>query len=483
MIGRAPAKRTPTAALSGGLVTVLLFLACHSGNRDARDDETGSLSDGGPVSDAGDVPVVECALQPDNALRVVCTVTGDAPSPLLFRFGEAEEDRWISLGESEPLTVTGLKADTVYTYTSSRGGAEAKGAFTTGSLPDRLPTIEVSGAPTAELLFFAANNDAVVTDTEGNILWYQEVDEGVNEPQRGTISGYDWTGDGVAVHCGANLMTYGLDGVERLRLERGVDFDKVLHHDLFWSNGRIFSVNAGVHTYGATDFVVDGFYVFDGAGVIAEWDLHDHLSEEPEGTGAPTAMWDGLFPDAEDLAHGNGIFEAADGTILISFRLLDAIYAVSGVDDPAFGEVLWVLGGQGNGDFDISANASVTTDTDFDGQHHPRMEGGLVTLFDNRLGTEARTLTMALDHAAGTAEIVEVHELRRNCGIQSSAYTLPGGNLLATCANRAEVFEYPGRNALPSSASRNDPVWSMTIHTDAPWVARAIPIGTRPDGW
>lgn len=422
-----------------------------------------------------------CARQAGNALRFDCVATVDPPAAIevaLAEAGGAERTFTLPSAAEHAFTLSGMPPRTDHTWTVTAGGATASGGFTTGALPAGLPTLAATGVGTAPYVLLAVGTWVLVADRDGRVVWYQGSQPDGVEPMRGLVSGYDWTGDGVAWHITSHLHHVGVDGSDRLHLERGVHFDRPLHHDLFWRAGRLWSLNADTHATANGTFVYDGLYAFDQAGVVAEWDLFDVYDGEPVTTGAPQVMWDGLFPGAEDVAHGNAVFEAEDGTILVSFRKLSAIYALRGLDHPDFGDVAWVLRGQEPSDWTLAINPAVTTVANFQGQHAPRLVGNRLTLFDNRTAEDARTMAMLLDEPSGQARIVEVHHLQRACNIQGSDYELSNGNTLATCATSFEVFEYAAGSAADAA-----PVWTLTVTTDQPWVARGIPIETPPPGW
>lgn len=424
-----------------------------------------------------------CAGQADNPLRLDCEATLDSARELTVEWsdGARVHRKVLDPATDHTFGITGLRPDTDYTWTVIDGPRELGDSFTTGSLPDGLPSLTVTGEATAPFVFLASGPWVAVASTEdGAIVWYQGSTPDGDEPQRGTVSGFDWTGDGAVWHITSQLHQVGLDGRPLLFLERGVDYDRPLHHDVFYKDGRIWSLNADVHSTPEGDFVYDGLYAFEDGAVVAEWDLFDHYAEQPLWEGSPQAMWDGVFPGTEDVAHGNAVFEADDGTILVSFRKLSSVWALDGLDSGSFGEVRWRLRGWGGpSDLAISSSPGLTDQPNFQGQHHPELHGDRLTLFDNRSGTDARTVAMDLDPAAGTAEIVEVHRLERLCGIQSANYELANGNVLATCATSIELFEFAA-----GSAPTADPVWTATVDPgEGPWVARAIPIEAPPAGW
>lgn len=425
---------------------------------------------------------LSCAQQPANTLRWDCVVTVARPvraTLTLREDGRPDRERPLELQGGDVVTLSGLAATTAYTWELSGDEVRgAEGAFTTGPLPPELPPVTVTGSGSVPYLLFGSGTWVMIADRTGRIVWYEPNEPDGVEPHRGLVAAYDWTGDGVVLHITSILRHIGLDGTERLHLSRGVDFERPLHHDVFWSDGRIFSMNAMVHTTPEGEFTYDGFYAFDDRGVIYEWDLFDHYDQDPPKTGAINAMWDGIWPGAEDIAHGNAVFEADDGTVLVSFRNFDEVWALAGIDAADAGAPKWTIDGHGAGDFAITADPAVTADADFDNQHHPRLIGNRLTLSDNRVADQSRVIALELDPGAGTAEIVASNRLGMACPIQGSNYELANGNVLATCCVEHTVQEFAA-----GSDELAPPIWTLVSHSDQPWMIRGVPIEVPPPGW
>jgi hypothetical protein len=133
--------------------------------------------------------------------------------------------------------------------------------------------------------------------------------------------------------------------------------------------------------------------------------------------------------------------------------------------------VQWVLGGD-DSDFEI---LSAGEPTDFMGQHHPRIDGDTVTVFDNRDAGQARTLALTLDPALGTAEVSLVHPLEETCSIQGANYPLPSGNVLVTCGEKMHIREI---------TPEHETVWELNVEgAAAGFIARGIPMVDAPPTW
>ncbi len=405
-------------------------------------------------------PQISCDVQLDNALRVDCE-TSEATR---FLYESDGEKRALDV-KAGVFTLSGMAANTSWSWSADG----ATGAFTTGSPPDELPAISVSGESTVPYVLFAVGVFAIIADSTGEIVWYQQF-EGGWTLRGGGVSGFDFTPEATVLAVSeSNIFEVDLSGTEKLRIERE---DRPLHHDIFRADGLTYALNADSHSYPTGEFVLDGLYIYDSSGIrVASWDLADHIASDPEPVQGASAFWSEEFPGAEDYAHTNGVFAAADGTILLSLRTYDSVWALAGVDEADFGAIRWVLGGV-QSDFEVTSDQ--TDYTEFLGQHHPRMVEDVVTVFDNRKGENARTVAVDIDEASWTAEITEVHALGASCSIQGANYPLPSGNVLATCGERHRIVEI---------APDDSEVWEMLVETTATAVARGIPIAEPPPGW
>ena len=108
--------------------------------------------------------------------------------------------------------------------------------------------------------------------------------------------------------------------------------------------------------------------------LVWDWKTQDHISLAETGRWWPRAIDLGY-----DLVHWNAIQPVGSGSVLASFRHLDAIYKIN----KSTGAIVWKLGG-------TSRPESLTVVGDplantFGGQHDVRLlPDGTVTVFDNR---------------------------------------------------------------------------------------------------
>ncbi len=143
--------------------------------------------------------------------------------------------------------------------------------------------------------------------------------------------------------------------------------------------------------------------------VVWSWSTEDHVdpSETPDRWkaefvyGLPHDLPDGR--KAFDWAHLNSIHQV-DDTVLLSFRHLDAVYAV----DKATGDIIWKLGGTPT---DQSLTVVGDDETNpLGGQHDARLlPDGTVTVYDNNSeeDTPPRGVRYEIDLEAMTATMVE----------------------------------------------------------------------------
>ena len=114
--------------------------------------------------------------------------------------------------------------------------------------------------------------------------------------------------------------------------------------------------------------------------LVWDWKTQDHISLAETGRWWPSAVGFGY-----DLVHWNSIQPAGNGSVIASFRHLDAVYKI----DKSTGAIVWKLGGTSRPE-----SLSVIGDPrpyTFGGQHDARLLGdGTVTVFDNRTDLNSR---------------------------------------------------------------------------------------------
>lgn len=163
--------------------------------------------------------------------------------------------------------------------------------------------------------------------------------------------------------------------------------------------------------------------------VLFQWDSNDHIPPEKGYTEY------GYNPQAFDYCHGNAIEEEQDGSLLLSFRNMNAVYKI---DRPS-GQVLWELGGK-------TSSFSFFNDPGFSAQHDiRRLPNGNISLFDNANMAAAPPVSRAVEYSLDTINWIatKVWEFRYTPGFLSPAM----GNHQTT-ADRRHLINY-GLNFRP----------------------------------
>lgn len=473
----------------------LWLLACAGD--DGTTDPTGSTPTGstGSTGDTGgptDPLDASCALSPDNALRARCAVSlpaaGEVRVEVWPTADPAEVHTYASAAaRSHDLLIWGLRADTDWTWRAvAPGVGEASGALRTGSLPAPLTTtFEVDapdpGASVDGLLMVPGCNAGwlVITDPRGRIVWYQSIEEALPLLPP-SVNATSFTEDGTLLLGLAKLsiVELDLDAGLKMRLDRGHEFTDYVHHDLFRRDGYTYALRAARSTVDDVDYVMDGIYVFDDAGVlVGEVRTEELFAPSPEAW-MLDGYWGGLFAGAFDYTHANSIWADEAGDLYVSFRHLHAVAKIGGgPGTPGFGELQWLAVGDDRspvwpGDLALSGEPGV--DPVFAGQHDARLAAdGTLLLFDNGFGggETARAVRYAVDPVAGTMRALEDWDTGALCATQGAVRELADGHLVVTCPTAGLVQEFaPGRE---------DPLWTMTADCGSVFPAvipRAIPI-------
>jgi hypothetical protein len=395
-----------------------------------------------------------CALADDNALRATCTFATEPPTPL--------EVVVEPVGAGEPAVVEAvdgehrvrrMRAATRYRWTATADGAERSGELETGDLPPTLAlTVQQEGeAPPDDLMFLVdcGAPSVVVLDGAGEVVWYQEVADGLPDGVHHVV-GLTWTPERTAlvVVDGVVVREFALDGALVRELGPGVGpeaTDRIVHHDVFRRDGWTWVLRARLETLGGVDWLVDGVLAYDAEDRLQyDWDLASLAT--PSGEGAFGGVyWSDRYPDALDWAHTNGIYVAEDHDFLVSMHAFSTVMRVEGdPGDPAYGTPVWVLasgaGGPWASDFAVVDPDGLTDDLVFGHQHHPSLlPDGTLLLFDNGedLADEARVLQLALDPSAGEAVVRGSWPLGQVCPIEGGAYETSDGGVLGTCGLRS----------------------------------------------
>jgi hypothetical protein len=427
-----------------------------------------------------------CVLEDDNALRLLCRVDRASPGPVTVTVRDAAPDsvpRVVSgWGTSVDLVVWGLHADVDATWVATVDDGvdrEISGVVRTGSLPDPLsvpPFLLSPGGATVDAVLLPYGcegfDNLAMIDRDGHLIWYEDFGAYLSEPAG--FNGHSLTADGVIAVMGREaVVEVGFDGIPR-RVLQGGDLLHIAHHDAIRSGDLTYVISAALGTFddGST-FVQDGVDVYDSGGWLASWQLGAPFALQ-DAPAIEVGYWAGMFQDAFDASHANGLALDASDRLLVSLRHLDTVIALDGVDHGT-PSLAWVLNGRPNDAVPADLALDWTNDGAFELQHHPMPQpDGTITLFDNGQGSSSRGLQVAVDPDAGTATEVASWPIDPACLVQGAFTRLPSGNGVLACATARRVIEVDPAGTL---------VWQMTPTCGAmplgSGFARALPVSLQ----
>lgn len=349
-----------------------------------------------------------------------------------------------AFGDDSVVTVPVLGLDTMTTYnievnlySDSANGPVDTLLFSSGALPDWVPTVSASGTDTtAGFMTLSLPEGAVIVDNTGRTVWYREFPNRVlNSFQAHANGTYTALGVGddtstvfaVLDVLGAEMGTIGCVGglktrFHDVRVLEGGDYwvmcDRTVEMDLTAVGGReTAAVTATVIQHVGTD----GTLLF-------EWDALDHF--------AITDLELLLRSSVEvNFTHGNSLDFSTDGNLLVSFRSLDEITKINAVT----GEVMWRLGG-------LASDFTFPNDT-AGPVHWPHglRESGTneIQLLDNAASAPSRLLRFQLDESSMTA--VLTLDFRNSpttwTRVGGATQVYPNGHALVTFGRAGKVIE------------------------------------------
>ena len=398
-------------------------------------------------------------------------------------------------------TTAALEADDLLPVTLRRGSETSEYFFR--CLPSDFPVYDVErpGEPTPGWYLTTAGQGAspsgdftIILDQYGAPVWYKRVNEQLLNFQRradGTLlaseigmflgTPQDDLRHRISNLDGTLIEARGLGTHQPLPPSGGPPLDEtefreafpVDHHEYGdvpgggWTivsyplrrNVDLTGLGAG---FNVDDSVVDGALLeFDADGdLMWEWNSKDHFPEDFASFAQRFARYP-LEPNGGevDTVHINSFQRLPDGDYLISARHYDAVFRV----DRATGDVEWVLGGKQDL-LDPSQRVDVVSDP-LGGilrPHDARLDGNLLTIFDNRTDTTqpGRAVTYELDAGATTATLVR--QIRQPDGLPSPAQgshrVAEDGSALISWGRLIPNFhEYDASNELMLSITQLDP--------------------------
>lgn len=433
----------------------LLLIGCGGGHGSgevatAPADAPSAATDSGGAPEPTSGTTLSVACTPtSNALRYSCTANVDPPQQVSFSWGADRADGG-GIAATHTVAVRFVRPQTEVTVVATAGGTEARATFRTGEVPAGARiAYSLEGTPTmGRLLHGTPCKDeavVVVSETDGAVVWYEELGMGAGAEVLGVSITED---DTVLAAVGFLEPPYDAvievdwDGNVLFYAEYGVHYANHVHHDAFKRNGHIFALFRDPRLIGATEYKGDGFYVFDEtAQVVAEWKLLDHFT--------PPALPPGPAPLSLDYSHTNAITVSEDLEVTLSMRHLSAVAGVAGDwTQPDFGTIRWRISGDpANPDFgsDYALTSSIGVSPTFKEQHHAQRVGDRLLMLDNRLTEESRVIGVALDDASGIADVDEAYAFAVHCHYQGGAYATAAGNRTGTCAPHGRMLEWtPG---------------------------------------
>ncbi|MEN0067978.1 MAG: aryl-sulfate sulfotransferase [Myxococcota bacterium] len=413
---------------------------------------------GGGTTETGTSAALSASCElTDNALRAICTVSTDPPGPVRVTFAPVDGSRparthdSISFSATHRVPLYFLTPDTAYEalVTRADGGAKAATAqFDTELPPGRYSTMTVDGTSSSPMMGMSspcsASPVAVVHDTNGDLLWIQHM--AMTESAR--MEGVSFTEDQTVLavlYQGAELTTLSevnLEGDQLMWFQQGVDFDERVHHDAFRKNGLTYALAHEVLVVENKQVLLDGVYVFDSKGLVAEWWLSDDWIP-------PASAIPGGIGNAFDLTHANAVWVDDVGDIYVSFRHISSIAKITGLG-ANFGTLQWVIAGSNTpwrNDFGFSDLPDERSG--FIRQHNiHQLATGSFAIFDNRSSPSepSRLLVFDLNQPMLEFTALEAYDLPVHCPFQGGAWftgaTNGVGNPVATCAPERRAYEY-----------------------------------------
>ena len=388
-----------------------------------------------------------------NVLSALISAGVEAADSVVVRFGirfplDSVTPAVLVDGNTIVAPVLGLAASTTYAaqlvaYNSCGSSAGDAVPFTTGPLPDDLPTYSAGGSsPSPGYVVFGAGRYGLVIDNTGRVVWYHRFPSGpglnFQAQPNGRYAARPPTQPGDANTGWIEITPTGTTA-RSLGCAHGLSAR--MHDMIAQPNGSYWLMCDEVRTIdlsrqgaSSTASVLGTALQHRSASgdVLFEWSAFDHFDVdlvvlEAVDRAGGTINW----------THGNAIDLDGSGSLLVSFRNLSEVTKI----DTRTGAVVWRMGGERN---QIAfSNGDVPA---FTRQHGVRtMSGGQLVLLDN------------LGHARGSrAERYEVDDTRRTARLtgafSSSAglvaqvggttQSLPGDRTLVSFGNGGGVEEY-----------------------------------------
>ena len=462
-----PAAGRLRRASSGRLLSRTVFVALLAACSDEPSAPSGNAAE---IIDASVVP------GPHNVLSAVAHVRVRGADEVAVAYaldgatnGDSITPRVPVTGDSAVVPVLGLLPERRYVlrvvaYAGHRTSTRDDLTFTTGSLPDDLPSYTATGADASPgYVVMAAGLYGLVIDNTGRVVWYRRFPNGpglnfaaqpngryaarpaaLDPADPGHWVEIDALGNETRVlPCSGGLRPRPHDLIAQPDGSYWLLCDETRLMDLTESGG----VAGAVVTGTAVQHIArDGTRLF-------HWSPFDHFAITDVDAGERTGA-------AVNWTHGNALDFDSDGNLIVSFRNLGEVTKI----DVATGNVIWRFGGRRN-QFDLSS-ASGAAVASFVGQHSTRAYApGAILLLDN-IGDpdQSRAERYVLDEGARSVRLVQSY------GSGPGVVTLIGGSVQALPDSRTLVsFGTAGRVEEYDASGRV--VWRIDGH--AGYVFRA----------
>jgi arylsulfotransferase ASST len=353
------------------------------------------------------------------------------------------------------------------------------------------------GATAPGYLFLApkkkvAQMGPLIVDNDGAVVWFRPTKAGVTDFRVQRYRGRPvltwWEGRSTKGVGRGRFEIYDTSYRRIAEVRAGHGFSGDLHEFVITSEGtalipvyarvrRDLSPFGGVKNGTVYDSVVQEIDIATGR-VLFQWRSLDHvpigdsyLKKVPKKKSEPY-----------DYFHVNSIDPGPNGSILVSARHTDAVYAIS----RRTGKVLWQLGGK-RSDFAMGPK------TRFGWQHDARLQpDGTLTIFDNEaapaLAKRSRVIVLRLDTKRMTATLVRayVHPDGLLSKHQGDAQFLPDGHVVVGWGSEPYVTEFDRSGAVIFDARFNKGADNYRAYR-FPWTGRptdrpSITVERKDDG-
>lgn len=402
------------------------------------------------------------------------------------------------------ILVAGMKASTTYhmrahlVWPDGRTWVDQDHTFTTGALPGGVlttpttsinvsqPTAGMSPAPGVELLCL---NAAVVSDLQGNVIWYYPA---VATPIKLMSNGHfimNLSKDLREVDLAGNTIrdvsvaqvNQALPAIGRSFTILNFSHDVLVLPNGHWITiGQVSQDYTNLSGYSGTvavlgDVVVD---IDPSGNVVWAWSAFDYLDVNRHGFSFP------------DWTHSNALVYTGDGNLLISMRAQSWILKLDYGNGTGSGNVLWRLGE--GGDFTITGSDPSQW---FYGQHYPNIlsvdgsQSSMAVYDDGNFRLDANGVACGSSSSAPTCYTrATIFQIDETTNVATLLWQdLPGffsywGGSIGTLSNGDVEFDSSDPwNAASSQINEVTPiqspqiVWQMNINGQNAYRAFRIP--------